>query len=478
MIEARTFDELVLLSNYPREESADYVRWLQERGSPRVHLLTSDLGDPTDYSGIHDAVLHSMEFVERELGPDAELAIHISPGTPAMQAVWVLLAKTRFPAELIQSHEKTGVRTVSIPFDISAEYVPDVLRRTDEKLQRLSDGLPPEAPEFDQIIRRSPAMERAVARARLVAPRNVPVLIEGESGTGKELFARAIHASSPRSSGPFEAVNCGALPRELVESLLFGHERGAFTGATQQHKGHFEVASGGTLFLDEVGELPLDAQVKLLRVLQERQVRRMGSDRTISVDVRIIAATNRNLLEEAAAGRFREDLYHRLAVGVIRLPALRDRQGDLSLLIERLLERINQEAASQPGYAHKELSPAARSLLIAHSWPGNVRELQNTLLRLSIWTSGPRIGVDDVREELLQVGSGSRSDLLGRPLGEGLQVRDLVAELARHYIERALQEAGGNKTRAAKLLGMASYQTLTDWMKRYGIKLPRKRREG
>lgn len=204
----------------------------------------------------------------------------------------------------------------------------------------------------------------------------------------------------------------------------------------------------------------------------------MGSDRTISVDVRIIAATNRNLLEEAAAGRFREDLYHRLAVGVIRLPALRDRQGDLSLLIERLLERINQEAASQPGYAHKELSPAARSLLIAHSWPGNVRELQNTLLRLSIWTSGPRIGVDDVREELLQVGSGSRSDLLGRPLGEGLQVRDLVAELARHYIERALQEAGGNKTRAAKLLGMASYQTLTDWMKRYGIKLPRKRREG
>lgn len=441
-----------------------------------MHLLHHELADPTDYSGIHNAVVSCMAFVAQEFGDEVEIAVHVSPGTPAMQAVWVLLAKTRYPAELIQSHEKTGVRTVSIPFDISAEYIPDVLKRTDEKLERLSEGLPPKAPEFDSIIRRSPAMKRAVVRARRVAPRNVSVLLEGESGTGKELFARAIHAASPRASGPFEAVNCGALPKELIESLLFGHEKGAFTGATHQQKGHFEGANGGTLFLDEIGELPLDAQVKLLRVLQERHVRRMGSDRTIAVDVRIIAATNRDLLEDCATGRFREDLYHRLAVAVIRLPPIRERQGDLSLLIDHLLQVINREAASQPGYVQKDLSPAARNLLIAHRWPGNVRELQNTLLRLSIWTAGPRIGASDVRDELLQPRAGAASDLLGRPLGEGLQLRELVAELARHYIERALEEAGGNKSRAAKLVGMPSYQTLTDWMKRYGIKLPKKRR--
>lgn len=472
VVDARTFDAVVLLSNYPEAEEAHYRDWLTKRGAPRVDIVHEALADPTDYSGIHNAVLRCMEFVVREFGDDVELAIHISPGTPAMQAVWVLLAKTRFPAELIQSHEKTGVKTIAIPFDISAEYLPEAQRRGDERLQRLSEGLPPEAPEFDEILRRSPTMERAIALARRVAPRNVPVLLEGESGTGKELFARAIHNASLRSSGPFEAVNCGALPRELVESLLFGHEKGAFTGATHQHEGHFEAATGGTLFLDEVGELPLDAQVKLLRALQEHQVRRMGSSKPIPIDVRVIAATNRDLLADLSAGRFREDLYHRLAVGVIRLPPLRERQGDLTLLIDHLLEAINREAASLPAYVQKELSPGARNLLLAHRWPGNVRELQNTLLRLSIWSPGPQICPADVRDELLQP-RGSASDLLGRPLGEGLKLRDLMAELARHYIERALSEAQGNKTKAARLVGLASYQTLTDWMKRFGIKLPR-----
>ncbi len=474
VVAARPFDAIVLLSNYPNAEERDYQRWLQARSAAPVRVIHEDLEDPTDYSAIHDAVVRCLKFVEREFGPDAEIAIHISPGTPAMQSVWVLLAKTRFAAELIQSSPEAGVRSVSIPFDISAEYIPDALRRPDEKLRRLSEGLSPAAPEFDQIIRRSPAMERAIARARRVAPRSVPVLLEGESGTGKELFARAIHTASTRSTAPFEAVNCGALPKDLVESLLFGHEKGAFTGATERHKGHFEVASGGTLFLDEVGELPLDSQVKLLRTLQDGLIRRVGASASIPIDVRIIAATNRDLLEQISAGRFREDLYHRLAVGVIHLPPLRERQGDLTLLIDHQLAAINREAASQPGFVHKELAPSARNLLIAHKWPGNVRELQNTLLRLSIWTASPRIDAADVREELLQPRAGA-SDLLGRPLGEGLQLRDLMAELARHYIERALAEAQGNKTQAARLVGLASYQTLTDWMKRFGIKLPRSR---
>jgi len=316
-------------------------------------------------------------------------------------------------------------------------------------------------------------MERAVARARRVAPHHVPVLIEGESGTGKELFARAIHHASARSAKRFEAVNCGALPRELVESLLFGHEKGAFTGANERRIGFFESASGGTLFLDEVGELPLDAQVKLLRALQERQIQRIGSEKAISVDVRVIAATNRDLRAEVAAGRFREDLYHRLAVGVIGLPPLRERQGDVGLLVDHILEGINRDAASQPGYEQKRLSLGARNLLLRHSWPGNVRELHNILLRLSIWVPGPTIEIDDVRSEL-QPGAGREPDLLGRPLGEGLDLPVLVGELVSHYLHRALEEAGGNKTRAAGLVGLPSYQTLTNWLNKYRVKQPKR----
>ena len=315
-------------------------------------------------------------------------------------------------------------------------------------------------------------MVRARTRARRVAPHDATVLIEGESGTGKELFARAIHAGSRRLRGPFEEVNCGALPDGLVESLLFGHERGAFSGADRARAGHFEAASGGTLFLDEVGELPLAAQVKLLRVLQEKTVRRLGADREIAVDVRIIAATNRDLRAEVAAGRFREDLYYRLATGVIRLPSLRERPGDLTPLIGHFLAAANRKFADQPGVEQKTLSPPARNLLLRHPWPGNVRELQATIDRLVLWAPNPAVTADDVQEELLAAVRDAPADLLGRPLGNGLELPKLVADLARHYLERALAEAAGNKTRAAELVGLPSYQTFTNWMNRYEVKVP------
>ncbi len=296
--------------------------------------------------------------------------------------------------------------------------------------------------------------------------------VEGESGTGKELFARAIHAESRRFRGPFEEVNCGALPEGLVESLLFGHERGAFSGADRARAGHFEAASRGTLFLDEIGELPLAAQVKLLRVLQEKTVRRLGSDRDIAVDVRIIAATNRDLRAEVSAGRFREDLFYRLATGVIRLPPLRERPGDLTPLIDHFLAAANRKFADQPGVEQKTLSPQARNLLLRHVWPGNVRELQATIDRLVLWAPNPAVTADDVQEELLATVRDAPADLLGRPLGNGLELPSLMAELARHYVERALTEADGNKTRAAELVGLPSYQTLTNWVNRYGVTLP------
>ena len=471
-VAAREFDGLVLLSNYAQASNDAFLGWLEASGAAPAHLRHESLRDPTDYGAIHAAAVRAMDFARDAYGADADLTVHVSPGTPAMQAVWVLLAKTRYPAELIQSHEQTGVRTVSVPFDIAAEYVPTLLREADDKLERLTAGLPPASPELDRIVGRSPLMVSAKTRSRRVAPHDVTVLIEGESGTGKELFARAIHAESRRRRGQFEEVNCGALPEGLVESLLFGHERGAFSGADRARAGHFEAASGGTLFLDEIGELPLNAQVKLLRALQEKTVRRLGSDQPVEVDVRVIAATNRDLGTEAEAGRFREDLYYRLATGVIRLPPLRERPGDLTPLIDHFLAAANCKFADQPAVEQKTLSPQARNLLLRHPWPGNVRELQATIDRLALWSSHAVIKADDVREELLKSVRTDAAELIGRPLGSGLDLPDLMAELARHYLERALAEADGNKTRAAELIGLPSYQTLTNWMNRYDIAPP------
>ena len=471
-LDARAFDEVHLLTNHPQDAVRPYLRWLERYAcDAKLHIHREALSGPTEFGEIYQAAVRTCERACGEgTTQDMGLVFHLSPGTPAMAAVWIILAKTRFPAELIESSQRHGVRTASVPLDISADFLPDLLRRPDRELERLSAGLPPEAPEFDEIIHRGRAMKRVILRARRAAPRSVPVLIEGETGTGKELLARAIHGASLRRNGPFIAVNCGALPPELVESELFGHEKGAFTGATAQRAGHFGEAHGGTLFLDEVGELPKAAQVKLLRALQEGEILSVGSSRPREVDVRVIAATNRALAGEVEGGQFREDLFHRLAVAVLRLPPLRERREDLSLLVTRLLEQVNREGEEQPGFVHKKLSAGARNLLLAHPWPGNIRELQNTLRRAAIWSSDATLTAEDTREALLPASeSGGAAQILGRPLGEALDLPALLATVARHYLGRALDETRGNKTEAAKLVGLPSYQTFTNWIKRYGV---------
>src|SRR5205823_401564 len=235
------------------------------RASARIEFLCGKLSSSRSLAEVYEAAGRACDKAINGHRNDTALAFHLSPGTPAMAAVWIILAKTRFPAELIESSREHGVRTASVPFDMSAEFIPDLLRQQDERLREKSAGEPPPAPEFADIIHRSRVMGRLVQRARRVAVRNVPVLLEGESGTGKEMLARAIHRASPRRDKPFVAVNCGAMPAELVESELFGHEKGAFTDAKQPRKGYFEAADGGTLFLDELAELPGPAQVKLLR---------------------------------------------------------------------------------------------------------------------------------------------------------------------------------------------------------------------
>lgn len=469
-ITTRAFEDAYLLTDQDVESVRAYRAWLEERcEGTNLRLLREELSGPTEFGEIYRAAVRSCEVAFADRAAETSLTFHLSPGTPAMAAVWIILAKTRFPAELIESSRQHGVRTASVPFDISADFLPDLLRRPDEELERLSAGLTPEAAEFGEIVHRSRAMKRIILRARRVACRSVPVLIEGETGTGKELFARAIHRTSPRRRKPFVVVNCGAIPPELVESELFGHEKGSFTGATAQRKGHFEAADGGTLFLDEVGELPKLAQVKLLRALQDGEVLPVGSSKTRKVDVRTIAATNRSLLSDVAVGTFREDLFHRLAVAVLRLLPLRERSDDLPVLIDHLLTVINQEGREQPGFVEKKLSAGARNLLLGHPWPGNVRELQNTLIRAAIWTPEDTLKAEDIRDALLPTGELEKASVLDRPLGNGLDLQEILATVARHYLQRALDEAQGNKTRAAQLVGLPSYQTFTNWIKKHEV---------
>jgi len=463
------FDEIVLITDRSETENKNYINWLKTKCSSRIIHDPVKLTGPTQFGEIYELATKIVSETINRHDDDIQLTFHLSPGTPAMAAVWIIIAKTRFPATLIESSIKEGVKVASVPFDISAEFIPDLLRKPDKRLEQLVAGLPPDAPEFSSIIHRSQSMKRVIAKARHIAPRSVPVLIEGESGTGKELLARAIHEASPRSGKPFLAVNCGAIPGELIESEFFGHEKGAFTGADMLRKGYFESADKGTLFLDEIGELPLAAQVKLLRALQEKELVRIGSTASIPFDVRIIAATNRNLMDDIASGRFRSDLFYRIAVAVLKLPPLRERTGDISLLIDSLLEQINIETGDDPGFKHKNISSAAKNIMLQHPWPGNVRELQNTLRRAAIWSSGATIGVEDIREALLPIGHSGNDELLGKPLGDGINLPELMEKLAKHYLKKALDNVNGNKTKAAELLGLPSYQTFTNWMKKYGL---------
>ena len=296
---------------------------------------------------------------------------------------------------------------------------------------------------FDQLVGRSPMMRRVYERVRQVADTTATVLITGESGTGKELIARAIHRQGARRDRPFVAVNCAALPAELVESELFGHERGAFTGAHARKLGKFEVAHTGTLFLDEVGTLRFDLQPKLLRALQEREIERVGGSRAIRVDVRIIAASNMDLRQAVSVGRFREDLFYRLHVVPIVVPPLRDRRDDVALLARHFLAKY----ARQFGKAVTDVSPGALDALERYHWPGNVRELENIMARSVALTSEAVVQLDQIPLDVAL----APPEAMGE---DHLNLREARQEVERLLILRALDRARGNQTVAARLLGM------------------------
>ena len=321
------------------------------------------------------------------------------------------------------------------------------VRRLEREVQRLRSELGGRL-GFGRCVGTSPALERIIKQARAVASTSATVLITGENGTGKEILASAIHEESPRADAPFVAVSCAALPETLIESELFGHERGAFTGASQTRKGRFELADGGTFFLDEISELSPSVQVKLLRVLQERAFERLGGTKTLNVDIRLIAATNRDLEREVEEGRFRRDLFYRLNVVPLRLPPLRERREDIPVLAAHLAAK----AAEKHGRSLIEFDPQLLEALQEYDWPGNIRELENLIERLVVLTAGSRLGVEFLPENMLHV---LPEKSVEDDADDETTLEGAMHALKRRMVVRAIESEGGNKVAAARRLGIS-----------------------
>jgi DNA-binding NtrC family response regulator len=390
----------------------------------------------------------------RELGERGD-------GPPA-----IVVSATRAVAAAVEAMKLGAVDFVTKPFEVEALRIKvrHTLERSalEQEVVRLRDEVADRS-RLGRLIGRSEPMRLVYRTVEKVAETRSNVLITGESGTGKELVARAVHELGPRREAPFVVVNCAAIPDALLESELFGHEKGAFTDARERRIGRFEAAHGGTLFLDEIGELPLGVQAKLLRALQDRTIDRVGSTQAIPVDVRVVSATNRDLDQEVAGGRFRSDLYYRIHVVPIALPALRERREDIRLLAESFLTRARAEAGRGPA----RIAPAALAALERHAWPGNVRELENAIERAVALADGETLEFADLPQEIQQA---ARGDVLREEVRAGrLGLAAAVARFETDLIREALTRTGGNQTRAAELLGLTR-RVLKIKMDSYGIR--------
>jgi len=412
------------------------------------------------------------------------------PGDDGFTLLGELAGRADSPFVVVMTAEDTMRSAVEAMKRGAADYLgkPFDLARVERIVRDLAIGPEPEqddraasrAPEperkrdgapLDSLIGRSPAMVEVFKEIGRVARTEMTVTLMGESGTGKELVARAIHANSARARGPFITVNMAAIPRDLMESELYGHERGAFTGAAERRPGKFELAGGGTLFLDEIGEMPVELQAKLLRVLQEREIDRVGGSRPLPVDVRIVAATNAELARSMEEGRFRRDLFYRLAVVPIRLPPLRERDHDVVLLARHFAAKYGEQLRGRPLTLARDAEP----LLLAHSWPGNVRELQNVIQRVLLSLPGNRITARDLAP-LLPAGTAREKGLTGfvegfldGPEPDGGRYQAALAAMEAPLISAAMLRTHGNQLKAAELLGM-NRNTLRERMRALGLK--------
>jgi two-component system, NtrC family, response regulator len=433
----RTQMQWALADEYEVTVAGDREEALAAVRASRFDLITLDLGLPPDAAGVSEG-FNALSQIQ---GADPTARIIIITGRDdrvnALKAV----------AEGAYDFFNKPIDVAELKVVLRRAHQIQSLGRENQELQRQAD-----AQGYGGILGSSPRMVEVFAAIRKLATVEATVLVRGESGTGKELVALTIHRESPRSAGPFVAINCGAIPENLLESELFGHEKGSFTGAHAMRKGRIESAAGGTLFLDEIGELPSALQVKLLRFLQDKQIERVGGRTPISVGTRIIAATNADLAQMMREGRFREDLYYRVSVVSVALPALRERGDDVLAIANAFLQR----AAREVGRKSAAFAPDALAALRAHSWPGNVRELENRVRRAALMGEAPRVTAADL--EL----AGTAADP-GRP---GL--RELRRGLERETVREALQRNRGNITQTAVELGV-SRPTLYALLEKLGI---------
>ncbi|MEX0704833.1 MAG: sigma-54 dependent transcriptional regulator [Planctomycetales bacterium] len=319
---------------------------------------------------------------------------------------------------------------------------------------------------FAGVVGTSPQMHQIIEKLKNVAPTDTTVLIQGESGTGKELVARALHQNSPRKNKPFVPINISAIPESILENELFGHEAGAFTGAAAKRIGKFEYANGGTLFLDEVGEMPMDTQIKLLRVLEDRKITRLGANEEISVNVRLVAATNAELKDKVEQGSFRKDLFHRINVVRLYLPPLRERRGDIPLLMDHFLKELSQRM----GREAQGFSRAARKAMMSYDWEGNIRELRNTVERMLVLDTDGLLDVDDLPDDIARLALSERDGALPTAhAGTDMLIGRPLSDVEKYYIERALEVTGGKRDEAAQMLGIGE-RTLYRKIKDFGLK--------
>lgn len=460
------FDRAYIFGNEPFLVNArDLAREIRRRfPKTKTEIIELDLPDPTDYEAIfYDLNRHTRAILQKHTKNKPDYFIATASGTPQMQTVWFLLSQSGLlPSTLLKVTPRRflrpGDRCVS-EIKLSLAEFPKItpgqidqlelasLRIQKEQLEAERESLFREV-EAEGIVGKSRVIQEALMTLMRASPTDHPMLILGETGTGKELFARAAHRHSQRSSGPFVSVNCAAIPATLIESELFGHVKGTFTGAIADKKGKFELADGGTLFLDEIGDLSGETQAKLLRALQDGEIQKVGATDVIRVNVRVVAATNKDLKKKVADGSFRDDLYYRLHVIPLYLAALREHREDIPLLIEHFLSRLPPQQRGR-----KKLSKKALRILTDYGWPGNVRELKSVIERMVVLSEGNVITEHDIPQEILRGTNASGANTLEVTLPpDGLDLNAHLEKLESAFYRKAIQLKDGNQAGAARLL--------------------------
>ena len=465
---ATPFDKIVILSNKDETKWNQFERFLKKRmamsnrPAEDIQVYKVHITNPIDYQSIAS----ETEKWITKLSEEADtLSINLTSGTPTMTTLSVLIGKAKVNTEFLQATPSNELIQVKIPIDFGQEY----FRSASKSIASTATSLPKISQAFSELTINSSTMLNVVNKAKRISSSEVPALILGDTGTGKELMAVAIHKGSLRSHKPLKIINCGAFAENLVDSTLFGHKKGAFTGAEKDHPGLFEQADGGTIFLDEVGELTPEIQVKLLRALQQGEINRLGDTKTINVDVRIIAATHQDLVKLVSEGKFREDLFYRLAVGIIKMPALRDRCEDISTIVNQLVEQINKAGSKHPSYISKQISSKGINFILSQGWPGNIRELWSTLNRAFLWSDSHIVTEVDLSEALINRTSLSNNEEIILSFNDKVDISQLTENYQKKYVEAALKASGNIKKHATKMLGLKDHQTLSNWMKRLNI---------